>query len=317
MKISKTKLKEMVRKIVKTKLQESFMKYGASSLADLNPNEMSQVKQWIAAGGDPSLPPELLDKLTHMYVDEMPYGVQKGRVGGTPEEWLFDKLADILEPALEETPSARVHVETLTRYFNPSEMNMLHQWHASDGDLELQPELLAKLMQHFVAEMPLDVQQGKGDVEPEEWLWHELDGELGLPGWSGGAAGSRPLQESKTVKISPNQLKEMIRGIISTEVLTEEADKKKKSDDKMPEKWVQYMKDVEDMLGDVVEKAKKLHEEGEDLKTEERELNKVANAINSARGNQYEYIDERSSALKGLISDLSVKLEIWKTKYGG
>ena len=221
MKISKTQLKEMVRKIVKTKLKENNS-YDLIALSSLDPNEMSQVKQWLNAGGDVDLPPELLHKLTAMYVEEMPLDVQQGN-SGTPEEWLFSKL----------------------------------------------------------------------------------DYELSAPDI---------VREVKSVKISPDQLKEMIRGIITTEILTE-ADKKK--DDKMPAKWVQYMKDVEDMLADVVTKAKKLHEEGEDLKTEERELDTVANPINSARGNHYDYIDERSTALKSLVSELSTKLEIWKTKYEG
>ena len=220
MKISNTQLKEMVRKIVKKKLQENNNQYNTYLLSSLDPNEMSQVQQWLAASGEIGLPPELLNKLTEMYIDEMPLDVQQGN-SGTPEEWLFSKL-----------------------------------------DYEL----------------------------------------------------SAPMQEAKIVRLSPNQLTEMIRGIITTEILSE-ADKKK--DDKMPAKWVQYMKDVEDMLADVVDKAKKLRDEGEELKTEERELDTVANPINSARGNHYDYIDERSTALKMLVSELSTKLEIWKTKYEG
>lgn len=220
MKITKKKLEEMVTKIVKAKLDENFMQYGAATLADLDPNEMGQVKQWLHAGGDVEMPPELMHKLTYMYVDEMPVDVQQGN-SGTPEEWLFQKLDPILA-------------------------------------------------------------------------------------------------ESKTsVKISPKQLKEMIRKMVSAEMLAEAKKDSLASSDKMPEKWVQYMKDVEDLLAGVVEDAKKLHEEGEELKTEEREQAKVANPVNAARGNHYEYIDERSTALKSLVADLGQKLEIWKTKYEG
>ena len=112
----------------------------------------------------------------------------------------------------------------------------------------------------------------------------------------------------KTVKITIEQLREMINHAVKDK-LTEAP----KGD--LPDKWVKYMKDVEDMLSDVSDKAKKLHEDGETLKAEEREKDTVANPGNADRKGHYQHVDERSEALKELVSTISRKLEVWKTKY--
>ena len=109
MKLTRKQLKEIIRTSVRNNLKENFYEHGALTLADLSSEELTFVRQWLHGDGDVNLTDDLLYKLTDMYSDEMPIEVQSGdgyapdparpTRAGTPEEWLFDKLSDILPEA--------------------------------------------------------------------------------------------------------------------------------------------------------------------------------------------------------------------------
>lgn len=108
------------------------------------------------------------------------------------------------------------------------------------------------------------------------------------------------------MKITEQELKTLIREALVANL---------KEAPELSDDWVQYMKEVDDWLQDTIDGAKKLVAKGEDLKAEKREKSTVANPVNSARENHYQYIDERVGFLKGLVSRLAQRYETWKSNY--